>query len=32
MDPLNHAQMTYPNNCQAENARAIWVHHGPCRK
>jgi hypothetical protein len=32
MDPLNHAKMTYPNNCQAENARAIWVHQGPCKK
>jgi hypothetical protein len=31
-DPLNHAMMTYPNNCQAENARAIWVHQGPCKK
>jgi hypothetical protein len=32
MDPLNHAKLTYPNNCQAENARAIWVHQGPCKK
>ena len=32
MDPLNHARMTYPNNCQAENAHAIWVHDGPCKK
>ena len=31
MDPLNHVKMTYPNNCQAENARAIWVHQGPCK-
>jgi hypothetical protein len=31
-DPLNHARMTYPNNCEAENARAIWVHDGPCKK
>jgi hypothetical protein len=31
MDPLNHARMTYPNNCQAENARAIWIHQGPCK-
>jgi len=31
-DPLNHARMTYPNNCAAENARAIWVHNGPCKK
>jgi hypothetical protein len=31
MDPLNHARMTYPNNCEAENARAIWVHDGPCK-
>jgi len=32
MDPLNHARMTYPNSCEAENARAIWVHNGPCKK
>ena len=32
IDPLNHAKMTYPNNCEAENARAIWVHNGPCKK
>jgi hypothetical protein len=32
MDPLNHARMTYPNNCEAENARAIWIHDGPCKK
>ena len=32
MDPLNHARMTYPNNCAAENARAIWIHDGPCKK
>lgn len=32
MDPLNHARMTYPNNCEAENAHAIWVHDGPCKK
>jgi hypothetical protein len=32
MDPLNHARMTYPNNCAAENAHAIWVHAGPCKK
>jgi hypothetical protein len=32
MDPLNHAKITYPNNCAAENARAIWVHNGPCKK
>jgi hypothetical protein len=32
MDPLNHARMTYPNNCEAENAHAIWVHAGPCKK
>lgn len=32
MDPLNHARMTYPNNCEAENARAIWIHNGPCKK
>jgi hypothetical protein len=32
MDPLNHAKMTYPNNCEAENAKAIWVHDGPCKK
>jgi hypothetical protein len=31
MDPLNHARMTYPNNCEAENARAIWLHNGPCK-
>jgi hypothetical protein len=31
-DPLNHARVTYPNNCAAENARAIWVHDGPCKK
>ena len=31
MDPLNHARMTYPNNCQAENAHAIWIHDGPCK-
>jgi hypothetical protein len=31
-DPLNHARVTYPNNCEAENARAIWVHDGPCKK
>jgi hypothetical protein len=30
-DPLNHARMTYSNNCQAENARAIWIHQGPCK-
>src|SRR5580700_9044575 len=30
-DPLNHARMTYPNNCAAENARAIWIHSGPCK-
>ena len=27
-----HARMTYPNNCAAENARAIWIHDGPCKK
>jgi hypothetical protein len=32
MDPLTHARTTYPNNCAAENARAIWVHDGPCKK
>jgi hypothetical protein len=32
MDPLTHAKMTYPNNCAAENARAIWIHDGPCKK
>jgi hypothetical protein len=32
MDPLNHARMTYSNNCEAENARAIWIHDGPCKK
>jgi|SRR5580658_5207311 hypothetical protein len=32
MDPLNHARMTYPNNCEAENAHAIWIHDGPCKK
>ena len=32
MDPLTHARTTYPNNCQAENARAIWIHDGPCKK
>jgi hypothetical protein len=32
MDPLNHARMTYPNNCAAENAHAIWIHDGPCKK
>jgi len=32
MDPLNHARMTYPNDCAAENARAVWVHDGPCKK
>jgi len=32
MDPLNHARVTYPNNCAAENARAIWMHDGPCKK
>jgi hypothetical protein len=32
MDPLTHAKVTYPNNCAAENARAIWVHDGPCKK
>jgi hypothetical protein len=32
MDPLNHARTTYPNNCAAENARAIWIHDGPCKK
>jgi hypothetical protein len=32
MDPLNHAKVTYPNNCQAENAHAIWLHQGPCKK
>ena len=32
MDPLNHAKVTYPNNCAAENTRAIWVHQGPCKK
>ena len=32
MDPLNHARMTYPNNCAAENAHAIFVHAGPCKK
>jgi len=32
MDPLNHARMTYPNNCAAENAHAVWVHAGPCKK
>ena len=32
MDPLNHARMTYPNNCAAENARAIWIHDGSCKK
>jgi hypothetical protein len=32
MDPLNKARMTYPNNCEAENARAIWIHDGPCKK
>jgi hypothetical protein len=31
-DPLNHAKMTYPNNCEAENAHAIWIHDGPCKK
>jgi hypothetical protein len=31
MDPLNHARTTYPNNCAAENAHAIWVHAGPCK-
>ena len=31
MDPLNHARMTYPNNCEAENAHAIFVHNGPCK-
>jgi hypothetical protein len=31
-DPLNHARMTYPNNCAAENARAIWIHNGSCKK
>ena len=30
-DPLNHARMTYPNNCAAENAHAIWIHDGPCK-
>ena len=30
-DPLNHAMMTYPNNCEAENAHAIWIHNGPCK-
>jgi hypothetical protein len=32
MDPLTHARMTYPNACEAENARAIWVRDGACRK
>jgi hypothetical protein len=32
MDPLNHARMTYPNNCDAENAHAIWLHDGACKK
>ena len=32
MDPLTHAKTTYPNNCAAENARAISVHDGPCKK
>ena len=32
MDPLTHAKTTYPNNCAAENARAIWIHDGPCKK
>jgi hypothetical protein len=32
MDPLNHARMTYPNNCEAENAHAVWLHDGPCKK
>lgn len=32
MDPLTHVKTTYPNNCQAENARAIWIHDGPCKK
>ena len=31
MDPLNHARMTYPNNCAAENAHAIRIHDGPCK-
>jgi hypothetical protein len=31
-DPLNHARLTYPNNCAAENAHAIWIHDGPCKK
>jgi len=32
MDPLTHARTTYPNNCAAENTRAIWIHDGPCKK
>ena len=32
MDPLTHAKTTYSNNCAAENARAIWIHDGPCKK
>jgi hypothetical protein len=32
LDPLNHARMTYPNNCEAENAHAVWVHDGACKK
>ncbi len=30
-DPLTHVKMTYPNNCAAENAHAIWIHDGPCK-
>ncbi len=30
IDPLNHARMTYPNECAAERAGATWVHNGPC--
>jgi hypothetical protein len=31
MDPLNHARMTYPNNCAVEAAGATYIHAGPCK-
>ena len=30
INPLTHVRMTYPSECAAEHAEAIYVHQGAC--
>ena len=30
INPLTHVRMTYPSECAAEHAEAIYVHDGAC--